>query len=162
VTLETSLHLSSRVLCSRRTSASALSESSLDPPHTTTFLQSSSGNGGNRDFGPFRPKATEKVVKDSEELLAFFDFPAEHWIHLKTTNPIESTFATVRLRTKVTKGSGSRAAGLAMAYKLIESAQTRWRMVNAPHLVALVRAGVKFEKGVMVERSEEKNEEVAA
>ena len=68
----------------------------------------------------------------------------------------------MRLRTKVTKGPGSRAAGLAMAYKLIESAQTRWRAVNAPHLVALVRAGVKFEKGVMVERSEEKNEEVAA
>ena len=62
----------------------------------------------------------------------------------------------------MTKGPGSRAAGLAMAYKLIESAQTRWRAVNAPHLVALVRAGVKFEKGVMVERSEEKNEEVAA
>ena len=108
------------------------------------------------------PKATEKVVKDREELLAFYAFPAEHWIHLKTTNPIESTFATVRLRTKVTKGPGSRAAGLAMAYKLIESAQTRWRAVNAPHLVALVRAGVKFEKGVMVERSEELSEEVAA
>jgi len=107
-------------------------------------------------------KATEKMTKDREELLAFYAFPAEHWIHLKTTNPIESTFATVRLRTKVTKGPGSRAAGLAMAYKLIESAQTRWRAVNAPHLVALVRAGVKFEKGVMVERSEEKNEEVAA
>ena len=83
-------------------------------------------------------------------------------MHLKTTNPIESTFATVRLRTKVTKGPGSRAAGLAMAYKLIESAQTRWRALNAPHLVALVRAGVKFEKGVIVERSEELNEEVAA
>ena len=100
--------------------------------------------------------------KDREELLAFYAFPAEHWVHLKTTNPIESTFATVRLRTKVTKGPGSRAAGLAMAYKLIESAQTRWRALNAPHLVALVRAGAKFEKGVMVERSEELNEEVAA
>ena len=108
------------------------------------------------------PKATEKVVKDREELLAFYAFPAEHWIHLKTTNPIESTFATVRLRTKVTKGPGSRTAGLAMAYKLIESAQARWRAVNAPHLVALVRAGVTFEKGVMVERSDELNEEVAA
>jgi putative transposase len=115
-----------------------------------------------KDYEAKWPKATEKVVKDSEELLAFFDFPAEHWIHLKTTNPIESTFATVRLRTKVTKGPGSRAAGLAMAYKLIESAQTRWRMVNAPHLVALVRAGVKFEKGVMVERTDEQNKEVAA
>ena len=68
----------------------------------------------------------------------------------------------MRLRTKVTKGPGSRAAGLAMAYKLIESAQTRWRALNAPHLVALVRAGVTFDKGVMVERSEELNEEVAA
>src|ERR1019366_2585322 len=99
---------------------------------------------------------------DTDSLLAFFDFPAEHWVHLKTTNPIESTFATVRLRTKVTKGPGSRAAGLAMAYKLIESAQTRWRAVNAPELVALVRAGAKFEKGVIVERSEEHHTEVAA
>ncbi len=115
-----------------------------------------------KDYEAKWPKATEKVIKDREELLAFFDFPAEHWVHLKTTNPIESTFATVRLRTKVTKGPGSRAAGLAMAYKLIESAQTRWRMVNAPHLVALVRAGVQFEKGVMVERTDEQNKEVAA
>ena len=76
------------------------------------------------------------------------------WIHLKTTNPIESTFATVRLRTKVTKGPGSRAAGLAMAFKLIEAAQSRWRAVNGSHLVALVRAGAKFEKGVLVERQE--------
>jgi putative transposase len=113
-------------------------------------------------YGAKWPKATEKVTKDKDALLAFFDFPAEHWIHLKTTNPIESTFATVRLRTKVTKGPGSRAAGLAMAYKLIESAQARWRAINAPHLVALVRAGMKFEKGVMVERSEEQETEVAA
>jgi len=108
------------------------------------------------------PKATEKVDNDGEELLAFYAFPAEHWIRLKTTNPIESTFATVRLRTKVTKGPGSRSAGLAMAYKLIESAQTRWQAINAPHLVPLVRAGVTFEKGVMIERIEEQNEEVAA
>ena len=73
-------------------------------------------------------------------------------MHLKTTNPIESTFATVRLRTKVTKGPGSRAAGLAMAYKLIESAEIRWRAINAPHLVALVRAGAVFHKGKLLER----------
>ena len=115
-----------------------------------------------KDYEAKWPKAVEKVTKDAEQLLAFFDFPAEHWIHLKTTNPIESTFATVRLRTKVTKGPGSRAAGLAMAYKLIESAQTRWRAVNAPHLVALVRAGVVFEKGVMAERSQVDENEVAA
>jgi putative transposase len=115
-----------------------------------------------KDYEAKWPKAVEKVTKDTDALLAFFDFPAEHWVHLKTTNPIESTFATVRLRTKVTKGPGSRAAGLAMAYKLIESAQTRWRAVNAPHLVALVRAGTKFEKGVMAERSDADENEVAA
>lgn len=115
-----------------------------------------------KDYEAKWPKATEKVEKDRDELLAFYAFPAEHWVHLRTTNPIESTFATVRLRTKVTKGPGSRAAGLAMAYKLIDSAQTRWRALNAPHLVALVRAGATFEKGVMVERSDERKEEVAA
>lgn len=99
-------------------------------------------------------KAVAKVIDDLEELLAFYDFPAEHWIHLRTTNPIESTFATVRHRTKVTKGSGSRAAGLAMAFKLIESGQARWRAVNAPRLVTLVRAGARFERGRLVERPE--------
>jgi putative transposase len=85
-------------------------------------------------------------------LLEFYKYPAEHWIHLRTTNPIESTFATVRLRTKVTKGPGCRAAGIAMAYKLIDAAQARWRAVNAPHLVALVRAGAVFHKGKLLER----------
>jgi hypothetical protein len=75
--------------------------------------------------------------------------------HLRTTNPIESTFAIVRHRTKITKGPGSRAAGLAMAFKLIESAQTRWRAVNAPHLVTLVRAGARFDNGKLVERPDE-------
>ena len=78
----------------------------------------------------------------------------EHWIHLLTSNPIESTFATVRHRTRVTKGPGSRAAGWAMAFKLVEPAQDRWRAVNAPHLVALVRAGAKFHNGQLVERPE--------
>src|SRR6266849_2639748 len=114
------------------------------------------------EFAVKWPKAVAKIVDDAEPLLAFFDFPAEHWIHLKTTNPIESTFATVRLRTKVTKGPGSRAAGLAMAFKLIEAAETRWRSVNAPQLVALVRAGAKFEKGVMVERTSKQDQEAAA
>jgi putative transposase len=103
-------------------------------------------------YGAKFPKATAKITDDLDVLLAFYDYPAEHWIHLRTTNPIESTFATVRLRTRVTKGPGSRAAGLAMAFKLIESAQARWRAVNAPHLVALVRAGAKFERGLLVER----------
>jgi transposase-like protein len=85
-------------------------------------------------------------------LLRFYDYPAEHWIHLRTTNPIESTVATVRNRSKITKGPGSKAAGLAMAFKLIEAAQARWRAVNAPHLVALVRAGAAFKNGKLVER----------
>jgi transposase-like protein len=106
-------------------------------------------------YGVKHPKAVAKVVDDLDELLAFYDFPAEHWQHLRTTNPIESTFATVRHRTKVTKGPGSRAAGLAMAFKLIESAQARWRAVNAPHLVALVRAGATFEGGKLIERPAE-------
>jgi transposase-like protein len=107
------------------------------------------------DYGAKWPKAVAKITDDLDVLLAFYDFPAEHWIHLRTTNPIESTFATVRLRQRVTKGPGSRAAGVAMAFKLIESAQRRWRAVNAPHLVALVRAGATFDKGILVERPDE-------
>jgi transposase-like protein len=114
-----------------------------------------------RDYGVKWPKAVAKIVDDAEELLCFFDFPAEHWVHLKTSNPIESTFSTVRLRTRVTKGPGSRAAGLAMAFKLLEAAQDRWRAVNGPHLVALVRAGARFDKGVLIERPNDV-EEVAA
>ena len=105
-------------------------------------------------YGAKFPKAVTKITDDLDELLAFYNYPAEHWVHLRTTNPIESTFATVRHRTKVTKGPGSRAAGLAMAFKLIESAQARWRAVNAPHLVALVRAGARFERGLLVERQD--------
>jgi transposase-like protein len=103
-------------------------------------------------YGAKFPKAAAKITDDLDQLLAFYDYPAEHWVHLRTTNPIESTFATVRHRTKVTKGPGSRASGLAMAFKLIESAQDHWRMVNAPHLVALVRAGATFINGKLVER----------
>jgi putative transposase len=103
-------------------------------------------------YGAKFSKAVAKVSDDLDVLLAFYDFPAEHWVHLRTSNPIESTFATVRHRTRVTKGPGSRAAGLAMAFKLIEAAQDRWRAVNAPHLVALVRAGATFINGHLVER----------
>jgi transposase-like protein len=103
-------------------------------------------------YGAKFGKAVAKITDDLDELLAFYDFPAEHWVHLRTTNPIESTFATVRHRTKLTRGPGSKTAGLAMAFKLIQAAQAHWRAVNAPHLVALVRAGARFERGQLVER----------
>ncbi|CCC45023.1 Transposase [Mycobacterium canettii CIPT 140060008] len=106
-------------------------------------------------YGAKYTKAFAKTTDDLGLLLAFYDFPAEHWVHLRTTNPIESTFSTVRNRSKITKGPGSRTAGIAMAYKLIEAAQSRWRAVNAPHLIALVRAGAKFENGKLVQRPDE-------
>ena len=99
-------------------------------------------------------KASACLEKDRQALLAFYDFPAEHWKHLRTSNAIESTFATVRHRTIRAKGCLSRATALAMVFKLVESAQQRWRAVNAPHLVALVRAGARFERGQLVERPE--------
>ena len=102
------------------------------------------------------PKAVDKLLKDRDVLLTHFEFPAEHWIHLRTTNVIESTFATVKLRTRKTKGAGSRSAGLAMAYKLLDAAQARWRCVNAPHLVALVRAGATFVDGFLIEREDQR------
>lgn len=100
------------------------------------------------------PRATAKVSGELDALLAFLDFPAEHHQHLRTTDPIESTFSTVRLRTRVTKGAGSRAAGLAMAYKLVRSAEERWRHINGAHLVPLVRAGATFIDGKLLERKE--------
>jgi putative transposase len=91
--------------------------------------------------------------RDEEELLAFFDFPAEHWVHLHTANVIESPFATVRLRQRVTKGAGSRQEGLLMAFKLLEMAQRRWRRVHSAELVPGVRAGVTFIDGFLTERA---------
>ncbi|WP_250637215.1 transposase [Streptomyces sp. SAT1] len=108
-----------------------------------------------RTYGAKFPKAVAKITEDRDELLAFYDFPAEHWIHLRTTNPIESTFSTVKLRTKVTRGAGSPAAALAMVFKLVESTRTRWRAVTGARLVSLVRAGASFENGVLVEREEQ-------
>ena len=104
------------------------------------------------------PKATACLVEDQEALLAFFDFPAEHWRHLRTSNLIESPFATVRLRQRVTKGAGSRTKGLLMAYKLLDMAQRRWRRLNGAHLLPLVRAGVSFVDGVPEERRQMETE----
>lgn len=110
---------------------------------------------GNKAFDAFvemfeakYPKAAACLIKDRDELLTFYDFPAEHWSHIRTTNPIESTFATVRLRHRRTKGSGSRVACLTMVFKLMQSASKKWRALNGSTLVADVFAGVRFADGV--------------
>jgi putative transposase len=94
------------------------------------------------------PKACECLAKDRDQLLAFYDFPAEHWIHLRTTNPIESVFATVRLRHRRTKGSGSRTACLAMVHQLILSASKRWRLLNSSNRLPEVIQGIQFIDGI--------------
>jgi len=99
------------------------------------------------------PSAVECLLKDRDVLLTFYDFPAEHWIHLRTTNPIESTFATVRLRHRRTKGNGSRVACLAMVFKLCESAARTWRLLNGATLLPDVIADVKFVNGEKPEKS---------
>ena len=103
------------------------------------------------EFGVKWPKAIEKIVSDEEALLAYYDYQAEHWRHLRTTNPIESPFATVRARTDITKGPGSREAGVAMIFKLLEAAEGRWRKLNGYRLVPLVRAGARFVNGELAE-----------
>lgn len=102
-------------------------------------------------YGDKYPKAIECLRKDRDELLAFYDFPAKHWTHLRTTNPIESMFATVRLRHRRTKGSGSRVACLAMVFKLAEAASKKWRRLTGAELVRDVIDGVQFKDGVKVD-----------
>jgi putative transposase len=92
-----------------------------------------------QDYGAKYPKAVASLREDQAKLLTFFDLPAEHWQHLRTTNVIESPFATVRLRQRVTKGAGSRLKALVMAYKLLDMAQQRWRRLNGAHLLPLIR-----------------------
>jgi transposase-like protein len=93
------------------------------------------------------PKAAECLAKDRDVLLTFYDFPAEHWMHIRTTNPIESTFATVRLRTDKTKGCGSRTATTMMAFKLAQSAEQHWRALNGSSLLPEVIKGIQFVDG---------------
>ena len=104
---------------------------------------------------PKYPQAATCLAKDRDELLAFYDFPAEHWVHLRTTNPIESTFATVRLRTNKTKGCGSRLATLTMVFKLTLSAEKTWRKLNGHKLLADVIAGVTFDDGTRTDTPEQ-------
>ena len=111
-------------------------------------------------YEPKYPKAAECLKKDKEALLTFYDFPAEHWIHLRTTNPIESTFATVRLRTAKTRGCVSRASILSMVFKLAKSAEQRWQLLRGSELITRVVAGVQFKNGVIAET--ENHQRVAA
>lgn len=99
------------------------------------------------------PQACECLAKDREQLLTFYDFPAEHWRHLRTTNPIESTFATIRLRHRRTKGSGSRIASLTMMFKLAESASRRWRMLNGHEIIPDVIRGTIFKDGIRLDQA---------
>ena len=103
------------------------------------------------------PGAMERLRKDREELLAFYDFPAEHWVHIRTTNPIESTFATVRLRTKRARNCGSRETTLAMVYKLLESAQKNWKRIKGFNLLTLVVNNVTFKDGEQVQDQSDRN-----
>lgn len=114
------------------------------------------------DYEAKYPKAVASLTKDQEELLTFFDFPAEHWKHIRSTNVIESSFATVRLRTRVTKGAGSRKKALLMAFKLLDMAQLRWRRLDGAKFLPLVRAGTRFVDGVPQERAEDQMREKAA
>jgi transposase-like protein len=108
------------------------------------------------------PRAVECLERDHEKLLTFFEFPAEHWKHLRTTNLVESPFATVRLRQRVTKGAGSRKKGLMMAFKLLAMAQQRWRRLNGYQLLPLVRAGVSFKDGQMEKKGRKEERKEAA
>lgn len=110
-------------------------------------------------YGAKYPKATECLVKDKDEMLAFYDFPAEHWAHVRTTNPIESMFATVRLRTNKTKSCGSRKTTLAMAFKLMKTAESNWRRLRGFKLLADVIRGVKFQDGIR--ETEENQQDIA-
>ena len=108
-------------------------------------------------YGAKYPKAVECLAKDKAQMLAFYDFPAEHWVHIRTTNPIESMFATVRLRTHKTKSCGSRKTTLAMAYKLMRIAEARWRRLRGFKLLADVIEGVKFTDGIRETRDSQQD-----
>jgi len=108
------------------------------------------------------PKAVEKLVKDRDSLLAFYDFPAEHWQHLRTTNPIESTFATVRHRTTRTRNCVSRATFLGLAFKLIEEAEKNWQRIRGADKIAALLNGLPFKDGILVQDNPPEQQKLAA
>ncbi len=108
------------------------------------------------------PKAVASLTRDQEQLYSHLDFPAEQWKHIRSTNVIESAFATVRLRQRVTKGAGSRSKGLTMVFKLLEMAQQRWRKLNAPQILPLVLAGERFNDGIQETDGKKTDRKIAA
>ncbi len=108
-----------------------------------------------REYSDRYPKAVASLIKDEEKLLTYYDFPAAHWQTIRSTNVIESAFATVKLRQRVTKGAGTRTRGLTMAYQLLAMAEKRWRAIRSPHLVQRLLDGTKFLDGTPVEDVEE-------
>ncbi len=115
-----------------------------------------------KEYSDRYPKAVASLLKDEEKLLTFYDFPAAHWQTIRSTNVIESAFATVKLRQRVTKGAGTRTRGLTMAFKLLDMAEKRWRRIRSPHLVQRVLDGTKFLDGrTVTEETEEKRKSAA-
>jgi transposase-like protein len=132
-----------------------LEERAKELLHAAMYADSRQGAEGARaqfcvDFEAKHPRAVRCLEEDWEEMVTYLDFPGEHWMHLRSTNVIESVFSPVKVRTRKTKGAGSRQAGLAMAFKLVQAGERRWRKVNAPERVRLVREGVWFKDGKIV------------
>lgn len=115
-----------------------------------------------KEYSDRYPKAVASLEKDEEKLLTFYDFPAAHWQTIRSTNVIESAFATVKLRQRVTKRAGTRTRGLTMAFKLLAMAEKRWRRIRSPHLVQKVLDGTKFLDGRTVTEETEKERKSAA
>jgi putative transposase len=133
----------------------------LQPKAKSALHQAATRDDAHRAFATFvqtyepkYPKAAECLAKDRDALLAFYDFPAVHWIHLRTTNPIESTFATVRLRTVKSRGCGSRASILSTVFKLAQSAEQRWQKLRGAEMLGKVITGVQFRNGVEVQKKD--------
>jgi transposase-like protein len=113
-------------------------------------------------YGAKYPKAVEKLAQDKDSLLAFYDFPAEHWQHIRTTNPIESTFATVRHRTTRSRNCLSRATFLGLAFKLMEEAEKSWRKIRGADKIGVLLAGVPFKDGLPVQDNPPEQQKLAA
>ena len=140
-------------LCHFKSKKTQTAPNCLLPRELSTPQKPSSGQQCKNLYEKKFSKAVECLEKDRKVLLAFYDFPAEHWGHLRTTNPIESTFATVRLRQRRTKGCGSREASLTMVFMLARQAERHWRRLNGSEVIVHVLNGKEFKDGLMVQEN---------